>query len=86
MKFPREEHEIMPDPLDQAAAAERRNSEIALNDVRRACRRSQEPDESGAYAILECVWCGEEIGKGRLDAAIKNTLCIYCATAQERLK
>lgn len=76
--------EQLSDPNDVASEVEMRTTESALNRVRQAARRQQEPDAQGRYAILDCVECGSEIGEGRLRVAIKNHLCIYCAELSER--
>ena len=74
------------DPLDVASRNESIATEDAVREQRRKAQPHQLPDESGNFAITECVECGDEIGEQRLRVAIKNTLCIYCATEQERRK
>ena len=80
------EQEKYSDPLDVAS----RNESIATDDAVREQRKlavpQQIPDEHGHFAVTECLACGEHIGEQRLRVAIKNTLCIYCATEQERRK
>ncbi len=80
------EQEKYSDPLDVAS----RNESIATDDAVREQRKlavpQQIPDAAGNFKIVECVECGDEIGEQRLRVAIKNTLCIYCATEQERRK
>ncbi len=80
------EQEKYSDPLDVAS----RNESIATDDAVREQRKlavpQQIPDEHGHFAVTECLACGEHIGEQRLKVAIKNTLCIYCATEQERRK
>lgn len=79
------------DPLDVAS----RNEHIATNDSIREARLkavpTQMPKEKVVdgvkvkyYEITDCDECGNEIGEERLKVAVKNTLCIHCATAQER--
>jgi RNA polymerase-binding transcription factor DksA len=74
------------DPLDVAS----RNESIATADAVREQRKlavpQQIPDAAGNFSVTECLECGNEIGEQRLRVAIKNTLCIYCATEQERRK
>lgn len=74
------------DPLDVAS----RNESIATADAVREQRKlavpQQIPDAAGNFSVTECLECGDEIGEQRLMVAIKNTLCIYCATEQERRK
>jgi RNA polymerase-binding transcription factor DksA len=55
----------------------------AIRAVQQRMKRSQEPDADGVYAILDCLECGAEIGRGRLHVAMKNTICVFCATAAE---
>lgn len=80
------EQEKYSDPLDVAS----RNESIATDDAVREQRKlavpQQFPDEHGHFAVTECLECGGKIGVQRLMVAIKNTLCIYCATEQERKK
>lgn len=76
--------EQLSDPNDIASEVEMLTTESALNRVRRAARRHQEPDANGVYAILDCIECGAEIGEGRLKVSIKNDICIYCAELAER--
>ena len=80
------EQEKYSDPLDVAS----RNESIATDDAVREQRKlavpQQFPDEHGNFAVTECLACGEHIGEQRLKVAIKNTLCVFCATAQERKK
>lgn len=78
------EREHVTDVLDKASQVEAENMEISLQEHARRMRRSQEKRPDGTYEIEECVSCGDEIGMGRLNAAIKNTLCITCATRAER--
>lgn len=72
------------DVNDIASDIEHEQVEISLAEHAKRMKRDQEPDATGAYEITECVECGQEIGEGRLKAAIKNTLCIYCATKREK--
>lgn len=73
----------MADESDRASVLEQMEIEISLRAAQRAARRQQEPDNNGVFPILDCVECGEAIGEGRIKVAIKNTLCIYCATLAE---
>lgn len=79
------------DHLDIAA----RNEQIATTDSIREARKNATPTQlpktrvvNGVkeeyFEITECDECGNEIGEKRLKVSIKNTLCIHCATAQER--
>ena len=80
------EQEKYSDPLDVASRNESIATEDAVREQRKKARPQQIPDAAGNFAITECVECGDEIGEQRLRVAIKNTLCIYCATEQERKK
>lgn len=72
------------DDSDKATAVEMLATQQAIADVQNKVKRSQEADQDGNYKILDCLTCGDEIGEGRLNASIKNTLCIHCATRLER--
>lgn len=76
--------EKLTDISDKATAAEAEHLEIARQDAARRMKRQQEPLADGSYAVLDCEECGEEIGEGRLRAAIQNCMCIHCATRAER--
>jgi RNA polymerase-binding transcription factor DksA len=76
--------EKITDKSDLATQREQENLDISLREHARAMRRSQEPREDGTYEFEDCEECGLEIGEGRLKFAIKNTLCIHCATAAEK--
>lgn len=78
------EKEKCTDPSDIATQAEMERNQSLLNEIRSRTKRTQEPNRRGRYAIVDCVECDNEIGEGRLKHAIKNTLCIECATAAER--
>lgn len=78
------DREDMADEHDRASRLELLEMEQRLLTARKSARRTQEPDEHGAYLTLDCVQCGSEIGIDRLKVAIKNTLCIDCATWNER--
>ena len=78
------EREKLTDPLDRASQLEMETTEGLLREVQARSKRTQEVRSDGSYEIEECVECGEEITRGRLDAAIKNTICIHCATFAER--
>lgn len=72
------------DTSDLATQREQENLDISLREHARAMKRSQEVREDGTYEFEDCEECGQEIGEGRLKVAIKNTLCIHCATAAEK--
>lgn len=76
----------LPDENDRASAIEMAVTQASVEDIQRRVKQDQEPDADGVYRILDCVDCGEEIGTGRLRASIRNTLCIFCASALERRK
>jgi RNA polymerase-binding transcription factor DksA len=72
------------DPIDIACEQEQRERESHLNAAKARCIRDQLPLPDGTYAITECDECGNEIGEARLRVAIRNCLCIDCATADEK--
>lgn len=72
------------DVSDQASQRETEHLDISLREHARKMKRDQEPDKAGNYTLLDCVECGSEIGLARIKVAIKNTLCIHCATLAER--
>lgn len=74
------------DPLDVASRNESIATEDAVREQRKLAVPQQIPDAAGNFSVTECLECGGEIGVQRLMVAIKNTLCIYCATEQERRK
>jgi RNA polymerase-binding transcription factor DksA len=78
--------EKLSDPLDIASRAEMAENFNALAQVRRNLKRDQEPNANGVYPDTDCSECGSEIGYGRLQAAIQNSLCIHCASARELLR
>lgn len=78
------EADKLTDPSDQASEIEHRSLAIYLHDARKKAKRTQEARADGTYAITDCEDCGDEIGEGRLKVSIKNTICVYCATARER--
>lgn len=79
--------ERITDTSDLATQREQENLDISLKDHARAMRRSQEMRADGTFEFEDCDECGLEIGLGRLTHAIKNTLCINCATvAEKRMK
>ena len=80
------EQEKYSDPIDVASRNESIATEDRVREQRKLAVPQQFPDEHGHFAVTECLECGEHIGEQRLRVAIKNTLCIYCATEQERRK
>lgn len=72
------------DVSDRATDLEMESTQHAIDDVTRKCQRDQEPGPDGVYKVLDCVECGNEIGLGRLEAALRNKLCIECASAAEK--
>lgn len=72
------------DPLDVASRNESIATEDALREQRKLAVPQQIPDAAGNFKITECVACGEDIGDQRLRVAIKNLLCVFCATEEEK--
>lgn len=72
------------DELDRAATLSMETTSNAVAEIQQKCKQTQSPRADGTYEIEDCEDCSNEIGEGRLRAAIKNTLCIHCATRRER--
>ena len=79
------EAEKITDVSDQATEVEERSRAFFLHNQRKLAKREQEPDHMGVYAITECVKCDDEIPTERLAVAIRNTFCVFCLAAEERL-
>ena len=78
------EKENYADPIDLASAQERKALDSKLEEHKERVKPTQVKNPDGTWPITVCVKCGEDIGEKRLEAAIKNTLCIDCATLAER--
>ena len=74
------------DPLDVASRNEMYATNEAIREQRLKCKPQQEPDADGNYLVHECMECGDHIGEQRLKVAIKNLLCVSCATLEEETK
>lgn len=72
------------DVSDLATQVEQEHVQLQLLAHAKKMQRDQEPDANGVFSFPCCDYCGVEIGEGRLRAAIRNKLCIYCATKAER--
>jgi RNA polymerase-binding protein DksA len=74
------------DQADAGAKTYEREQEIALADNAREMLRQNEHAlerlEDGSYGV--CESCGQPIGKLRLQAAPRATLCMPCKQRQER--
>jgi len=74
------------DQADAGAKTYDREQEIALADNAREMLRQNEHAlerlDDGTYGV--CESCGQPIGKLRLQAAPRATLCMRCKTKQER--
>nr|WP_245613865.1 TraR/DksA C4-type zinc finger protein [Knoellia sinensis] len=74
------------DQADAGAKTYEREQEIALADNAREMlhqnRHALERLDDGTYGV--CENCGQPIGKLRLQAAPRATLCMRCKTKQER--
>ena len=77
------DYEQYSDPLDVASRNESIATEDAVREQRKLAVPQQIPDAAGNFKVLECVACGEDIGSARLMVAIKNLLCVFCATEEE---
>ena len=74
------------DQADAGAKTYEREQEISLannaRDLLEQNRRALERMDDGSYGV--CESCGEPIGKLRLQAAPRATLCMPCKTKEER--
>lgn len=77
------EKEHLVDESDRATQTEMEFTQDALDEARAKARPQQMPRADGSYETTECVECGEPIGAQRLRVAVKNLICIDCATLQE---
>lgn len=72
------------DPFDIASQIEQEATSHAIHSVQKLCKRDQEEKSDGSYEQEDCDECGLEIGYERLKVAIRNKLCVHCASAQEK--
>lgn len=74
------------DPVDTGAKAYQREHDLALayntRDLLAQSERAIERMDEGTYGI--CESCGEAIGKARLQAFPRATLCVTCKQREER--
>lgn len=74
------------DQADAGAATWEREHELSLannaKELLEQIQRAQERIEAGTYGM--CESCGEPIGKMRLQAFPRATLCLSCKQKQER--
>jgi DnaK suppressor protein len=74
------------DPADAGAKAFEREQELALaqnaQDLLDQAERALVRIDAGTYGI--CESCGQPIGKARLQAFPRATLCVACKQRQER--
>ncbi|MEU0489682.1 TraR/DksA family transcriptional regulator [Nocardiopsis changdeensis] len=74
------------DPADTGAKAFQREHELALayntRDLLAASERAIERMDAGTYGV--CDSCGRPIGKERLQAFPRATLCVSCKQREER--
>ncbi|WP_306368928.1 TraR/DksA C4-type zinc finger protein [Nocardiopsis sp. CC223A] len=74
------------DPADTGAKAFEREHELALayntRDLLAASERAIERMDAGTYGV--CDSCGRPIGKERLQAFPRATLCVSCKQREER--
>jgi RNA polymerase-binding transcription factor DksA len=73
--------ERLPDVLDRASSNEMKATAGLVDAIRGKCKVDQRPDANGVYDE-----CGLEIGEQRLRVAIRNLLCVHCASAEEKRK
>ena len=74
------------DPADTGTKAFQREHELALayntRDLLAKSERAIERMDAGAYGV--CESCGQAIGKARLQAFPRATLCVTCQQREER--
>jgi DnaK suppressor protein len=74
------------DPADAGAKAFEREQELALSENARGLldqtERALERIDAGTYGV--CESCGQAIGKARLMAFPRATLCVKCKQREER--
>jgi DnaK suppressor protein len=74
------------DPADAGAKAFEREQELALSENARGLldqtERALERIDAGTYGV--CESCGQAIGKARLMAFPRATLCVQCKQREER--
>lgn len=74
------------DPADTGAKAFQREHDLALayntRDLLAKSERAIERMDTGAYGV--CESCGQAIGKARLQAFPRATLCVTCKQREER--
>ncbi|RNL86458.1 TraR/DksA family transcriptional regulator [Halostreptopolyspora alba] len=74
------------DPTDTGAKAYQREHDLALayntRDLLAQSERAIERMEAGTYGV--CESCGDAIGKARLQAFPRATLCVKCKQREER--
>ena len=74
------------DPADAGAKAFEREQELALSENARGLldqtERALERIDAGTYGV--CESCGQAIGKARLMAFPRATLCVPCKQREER--
>lgn len=78
------EQEKLTDESDRATRIEQEFTEDSIAEARRKAVPDQMPLPDGSYEVVDCDDCGEPIGEKRLQVAIKNRICIDCATNRER--
>jgi DnaK suppressor protein len=74
------------DPADAGAKAFEREQELALSETARGLLEQTERAlariDAGTYGV--CESCGKAIGKARLTAFPRATLCVQCKQREER--
>jgi DnaK suppressor protein len=74
------------DPADAGAKAFEREQELALSETARELldqtERALNRIDAGTYGV--CESCGKAIGKARLTAFPRATLCVQCKQREER--
>lgn len=75
-----------PDAHDRASELELATTADAIYRTQKLAVQKQLPGPDGLYPSPDCLECGNEIPLGRLKVAANNILCVFCATAAERMR
>lgn len=71
-----------PDPIDRAADISEEHNQDCIDAARRAAAPEQVRGPDGAWSVVECVDCGEDIEPLRLEAG--RVRCFSCQELKER--
>lgn len=72
------------DEIDRAQNLAMEANLNRIREIQAQCKPVRLPRADGTYEEEDCDDCGNEIGIERMRVAIKNHLCVFCATKRER--